>query len=197
MEIENLLKLEYILAFATFIVPGFIIMKIIRLKVPNKEFLLKDMMFEAFAYSLINLSLFGWLPFVLLNLEHEYWASLVFIVIIVGTPILLALAYIRILNSKWFQNNFNIQVPTAWDWYFSRRPLCFIRIYLKDGNEIIGYFGENSYATSFPNDGSIYLEKVYMQKEDGTLFMIEQSDGILISKESYSLVEFYKTEQGE
>ncbi len=42
MEFINLIKLEYILAFATFILPGFLIMKIIKLKVPNKDFLLKE-----------------------------------------------------------------------------------------------------------------------------------------------------------
>jgi hypothetical protein len=196
MEIENLLKIEYILAFATFIVPGFVIMKIIRLKVPNKEFLLKDMIFEALAYSLINLALFGWIPYLLLVHQSNNWAILAFIVILTISPIILALGYVKLLDSKLFRNNFNIQVPTAWDWYFSKRPLSIVRVHLKDGNEIIGYFGENSYATSFPNDGNIYLEQVYSANENGDLVAIRNSDGILISKESYTLIEFYKIEQG-
>lgn len=195
MELQYLLKLDYILAFATFIVPGFIIMKIIRLKVPNKEFLLKDMIFEALAYSLINLAFTAWIPYLCIINECKMLNVLAFMFILIIAPVLLAFGYIKFIGSKFFMNNFNIQVPTAWDWYFSKRPICFIRIYLKDGNEVIGYFGENSYATSFPNDGNIYIEKVYSDIGNG-LAANENSDGILIPKESYSLIEFYKIEQG-
>lgn len=194
MDLQNLLKLEYILAFSTFIVPGFIIMKIIRLKVPNKEFLLKDVIFEAFAYSLINIAFLGWIPYFLLKNGYEICAIIAFILILTICPVILALLYVKFINSKLFRDRFNIQIPTAWDWYFSQRPICLVRIYLKDGNEIIGYFGESSYATSFPNDGNIYLEQVYVKNEKNELIASEGSSGILISKDSYSLIEFYKVE---
>lgn len=62
---------------------------------------------------------------------------------------------------------------------------------MKDGSEVIGYFGEKSYATSFPNDGSIYLEKVYSKDEHGNLKLVENSNGILIAKDHHMSIEFY------
>lgn len=191
MEIENLLKLEYILAFATFILPGFLIMKIIRLKVPNKDFLLKDMLFEAFSYSLLNLSIIGWIPYLLLSNNHIGWSIFAFIFILIISPIILATGYIKVVGSKFFGKHFDIQMPTAWDWYFSQRPNSVLLIKLKDNSEIIGYFGETSYATSYPNDGSIYLEKVYIKDEKGALMIVENSNGILIAKDQYTTIEFY------
>lgn len=194
MEIENLLKLEYILAFATFILPGFLIMKIIRLKVPNKDFLLKDMLFEAFSYSLLNLSIFGWIPYLLLSNNYIDWSTIAFIFILVVSPIILATGYIKTVSSKFFGKHFDIQMPTAWDWYFSQRPNSVLLVKMKDGSEIIGYFGETSYATSYPNDGSIYIEKVYVKDSDGTLSRVENSNGILIAKDQYTTIEFYNIE---
>jgi len=191
LEIENLLKLEYILAFATFILPGFLIMKIIRLKVPNKDFLLKDMLFEAFSYSLLNLSLFGWIPYLLLSKDYTGWSIVAFILILVISPIVLATGYIKIVSSNFFAKHFDIQMPTAWDWYFSQRPNSILLVKMKDGSEIIGYFGETSYATSYPNDGSIYIERVYIKDENGALVIVENSNGILIAKDQYTTIEFY------
>jgi hypothetical protein len=45
--------------------------------------------------------------------------------------------------------------------------------------------GEKSYATSFPNDGSIYLEKVYSKGEHGNLKLVENSNGILIAEDHH------------
>ena len=48
-----------------------------------------------------------------------------------------------------------------------------------------------SYATSFPNDGSIYLEKVYAKDESGNIQLVEHSNGILIAKDQYISIEIY------
>lgn len=191
MEINDLLKIEYILGFATFILPGFLMMKIIKLKVPNKDFLLKDMLFEAFSYSLLNIAVFGWIPYLLLYYKYNGWSIVAFILILVISPVILSYIYIRVISSKLFRDNFDIQIPTAWDWYFSQRPNCMVLINLKDGSKVIGYFGEKSYATSYPNDGSIYLEKVYNQNEDGSIEQVEHSNGILIGKDQYTSIEFF------
>lgn len=121
MQIISLLKLEYILAFATFILPGFIIMKIIKLKVPNKDFLLKDMLFEAFSYSLLNITVSGWIPYLILAYNKIGLAIFTFILVLTISPVLIALAYVKIISSTFFTKNFDIQMPTAWDWYFSQR----------------------------------------------------------------------------
>lgn len=88
-------------------------------------------------------------------------------------------------------------MPTAWDWYFSQRPTSILLVHMKDGTEVIGYFGNKSYATSFPNDGSLYLEKAYTKDDNGNLKLVENSSGILVAKDQHISIEFYSTEGGD
>ncbi len=192
MNLKDLTAIEYLIVFIALILPGFIIIKMIKLKVPHKDFLLKDMLFEALSYSLLNLVLIAWLPYLLIyNEYHSFYVFMSFIVSFIIFPIFLAFMYIKIISSEYFMSNFNIQVPTAWDWYFSKRPNCTLLIKLKNGSEVIGYFGEKSYATSYPNEGSIYLEKVYIRNSD-KLEIVENSDGIIIKQDAFDTIEFYK-----
>lgn len=65
-------------------------------------------------------------------------------------------------------------------------------IHLENGNLIGGYFGANSYATSFPNQGDLYLEAVYEVAEDGTFGEpIEDTDGMIITSDDYHYVELF------
>ena len=191
MNLENLVKVEYLMVFVVLVLPGFLIMKIIKLKVPNKDFLLKDMLFEALSYSLLNLSLIGWLPYLTIKNElHSFFIFISFIFSVIIFPILLAFIYVKIISSEYFMKNFDIQIPTAWDWYFSQRPNCILLISLKNGSEVIGYFGEKSYATSYPNEGSIYLEKVY-KYNNNELEIVPNSDGIVVAKNEFDTIQFY------
>jgi hypothetical protein len=150
------------------------------------------MLFEALSYSLLNLSLIGWLPYIVIeNKFHAIVILSIFLFSVTIFPILLALAYVKIISSEYFMNNFDIQIPTAWDWYFSQRPNCLLLVSLKNGSKVIGYFGEKSYATSYPNEGSIYLEKVYKYNNDN-LEIVQDSDGIVIAKNEFDTIEFYK-----
>jgi hypothetical protein len=55
-----------------------------------------------------------------------------------------------------------------------------------------GYFGENSYATSFPNEGDVYLETVYRIQDDGTFGEpIDLSRGLLIRRDEYTHIEIF------
>ena len=195
MKFEDLIQLEYLLAFATLILPGFLVMKFIRLKVPNKDFLLKDMLFEALVYSLLNLAIFGWAPYLLLYYEYIVLSIIAFIFTLTISPILLTFCYIKNIDSKWFSKYFDIQMPTAWDWYFSQRKNAILLIRMVDDTEVIGYFGNNSYVTSYPNEGSIYMEKIYRKSSDSqSIEEIPSSQGMLITKDKYKTVEFYTTE---
>lgn len=193
MNFSDLVKMEYIIVFIVLIVPGFIIMKIIKLKIPSKDFLLKDMLFEALSYSLLNLSLIGWLPYLFVKDIFSATFMILFIFSIIVFPTLLAFVYIKIMSFEWFKNNFDIQIPTAWDWYFAKKRNCILIITLKNGSIVMGYFGKNSYATSYPNEGSIYLEKTYVYNDKKELYTTEDSDGIIIAKNQFDTIEIYKT----
>lgn len=83
--------------------------------------------------------------------------------------------------------------PTAWDYYFRKRQPCFVIARLKDGKALAGYWGRDSYATSFPNDGELYLQAVYRLNSDGTFGEpIADTRGALIRRDSYVVLEFFE-----
>jgi hypothetical protein len=82
--------------------------------------------------------------------------------------------------------------PTGWDYFVHQRRSCFMIIHLKDDNMIGGYYGENSYTSTFPNEPSIYLEKAFKINPDGTFGSeIADSFGLVISKEDFKYIEFF------
>jgi hypothetical protein len=161
-------------------------MKIISLKVPGKSFNLKDKIYESLAFSLINFIVFSWL----LAIENNDYRIFTIIIISLVGPVLLSFLYIKIVNSNFFKENFDIQTPTAWDEYFSRREEFFIIVHLKSGEKVCGYFGSNSYASSFPNNGELYIEKLFKYENNKIGDIIEYSKGVIIQKDSYELIEF-------
>jgi len=65
-------------------------------------------------------------------------------------------------------------------------------IHLKDDSMIGGYYGTNSYASTSPDERSVYLEKVYKINSDGTFGQeIQDSFGLVISKDDYKYIEFF------
>jgi len=55
-----------------------------------------------------------------------------------------------------------------------------------------GYYGQDSYASTPPDEPSMYLERVYKIKPDGTFGEeIKDSSGMVISKGDFKYVEFF------
>lgn len=59
--------------------------------------------------------------------------------------------------------------PRAWDRFFSARPVGLVRLTLKDGTRIGGWFGTDSYAAGYPEDPQdLLLEETYRLWPDGS-----------------------------
>lgn len=57
--------------------------------------------------------------------------------------------------------------PTAWDHLFRRSGPCFVRMRMRDGAWVGGWYGSRSYATSYPQPAEIYLESAWLMRPDG------------------------------
>ena len=57
--------------------------------------------------------------------------------------------------------------PTAWDHMFRHRGSCFVRVRLKDGTWVGGWYGSRSYATSYPEPPELFLESAWRMSPDG------------------------------
>ncbi|GHH88246.1 hypothetical protein GCM10018793_67240 [Streptomyces sulfonofaciens] len=69
--------------------------------------------------------------------------------------------------------------PSAWDHMFRHRGSCFVRVRLKDGTWVGGWYGSGSYATSYPEPAELFLESAWRMNPDGSFAgRIERTAGL-------------------
>jgi hypothetical protein len=93
---------------------------------------------------------------------------------------------------EWLKVNDRHQLPSGWDFWFSKGYLAHLRIVFPDGPTIWGYFGEDSFV-SYAKDGlNLYLEAIY-EEAPGPWFgeSNPRSCGAWVKVDDAVLVEFY------
>lgn len=189
------LNFESLGFFVAFIWPGVLAQQVYRLVMPTRAFEWKEAVGQGLFYSILNYIIL-FLPALFLlnekNLETHpvwYWAALVLLLIL--GPAALAVGYKSLHKLKWLGKWVQAPYQTSWDYFFDQRIACFIRVHLKDGRMIGGYWGKGSYASAYPHEGDLYISRAVQVAADGTLTgAVEGSRGILIRKEEYSFLEF-------
>ena len=78
---------------------------------------------------------------------------------------------------------------SAWDWKFANTKEQWVIVTLKDGTEIFGFFGRNSFASSRQDKYDIYVEWVYDIDGKGN-FSSRKEEGVLIPEEEIKTVRF-------
>lgn len=58
--------------------------------------------------------------------------------------------------------------PRAWDFYFSERPVTYLRVRTRDGTWVGGLFARGSSAGGFPHGGDLLIEEEWPLDEAGT-----------------------------
>ena len=194
------LNLDAIKLFIVLVLPGLISMQVYRLVMPARALDWGNAILEGLFYSLLNLILC--LPILwpihrgTFPSEHPVWYAIFAFLVLFVLPVLWPLALVRVLKSSMLSRWLQLPFPTAWDFFFDKRPDVFALIHLKSGEMIGGYFGRQSYATAYPTEGDIYLELVYKVNADGSFGApMEGSQGMLVRKDEYSYVEFYARPQ--
>ncbi|MFD5494378.1 DUF6338 family protein [Streptomyces sp. NPDC127091] len=82
-------------------------------------------------------------------------------------------------------------IPTAWDATFRRRGHCLVRARLKSGYWVGGWYGETSYASSYPEAADLYLQTAWAVSGTGRFERpLEQSDGLYIRMDDVELLDF-------
>ncbi|TCC34961.1 DUF6338 family protein [Kribbella sindirgiensis] len=101
--------------------------------------------------------------------------------------------------SQWFSNLFSYDhTPTAWDKAFQDRTPCFVRILTSEKEWIAGYYGLNSYSTSFPEKHQVFLEACYEVSKTGQIGdPIPGSEGVIVSCESAISIELIALEESD
>ncbi len=192
------IKTEQLLLIAGFILPGAISMYVYGLKVPQKEFELKDRIAEAICFSLVNF-LIVWLPVKQalasgLGQACPVVAWLVVIVGFVATPVVWPFALVWLLQKAEKRGWVALRAKTAGDDFFGRqRTECWLQVELPDGRIIGGRFGRSSFASSWPDPGHLFMEGVWRVDEDGYFVEpIPGNGGVLLRPTDYKLLRVYK-----
>lgn len=193
MDLQNF----HLVLFFVFVLPGLISMKVYRLILPAVDIDWKTALLEGLFFSSVTLLIFFPVIYLIFSAELLYSIKIIIcsaliLVTSVGLPFLLK----YLLTKTRLSEVLNLPYPTAWDYFFDLREPCFLLIHLNNGKWIGGYYGINSYATSFPNQGDIYLEAVYRIEEDGTFGeVIEESYGLLLTRDQYEYIEIFHVPQ--
>jgi hypothetical protein len=85
-------------------------------------------------------------------------------------------------------------IPKAWDWVFTRglRRQYLARITLTDGTIIGAGWGQDSFASSYPQEEDLYLEVVYTLGEDGSFGDPRPlSAGVLLKRSEIRSIELF------
>ncbi len=85
-------------------------------------------------------------------------------------------------------------IPQAWDWRFSNMPRGgqFVMVTLTNGEQVAGFFGPSSFASSDSNHRDIYIEEEYDVEEGGTWASRPERVGVLIPDREISYIEFWQ-----
>ncbi len=183
------LTLERLQLFLLVVMPGIIAIKVYDLFYPPEKRDFGSSLLEAMAYGLLNLAIWV-LPLISINRKpfieaHLAWYAVLSACFLVISPVLLALGVVWLRNTRFVSSRVGYPNKTAWDDFFKRRQECWILFHLKDGRMLGGYFGEKSYASTFPQQPEIYVEEVwrvdaggeFIEKVEGTLgTVIRQAD---------------------
>jgi len=195
-------SLDVVFYTAIFIAPGFIVKSIIDTLNPPKK--TNDVVFflSCFAYSLVNCALCSWAYILIKPFAEDrvtiYWIAFLGITLLVSVFLAIFIGFLkqrRIIHK--IADKLDIRTidptPTAWDYWFSKQETSFVLITLKDGSEIRGFWGYNSFASSDSDMQDVFIEKAYIKSVDsGQWIDNPENNGIYISKDMIRLIEFIK-----
>jgi hypothetical protein len=113
-----------------------------------------------------------------------------FVIVPVAWPLIL----VRLLQLAEQRGWIAVRARTAWDDFFGRQKTeCWLQVQLMDDSVIGGRFGRESFASSWPDPGHLFMQEVWRLDEDG--YFVEpllRSAGILLRPADYKLIRVYK-----
>jgi hypothetical protein len=179
--------------FILLILPGFIATKAFDLFVPGGNREASRQVLDALAYGTLNLG-FWYVPLDRYVVPHRdnlpvFYAFTV--VMLVVSPVVLAWLAGTVLMHRKARGLVRHPTPTAWDHFFGSGRRVWVLATLKSGMLIGGWYGWNSFASSYP-DRDLYLEQVW--KVDGTGRFGARQDGTagaIVSMDECQFIEFF------
>ena len=187
-----------------FMIPGFVWSATLSMLVPRRPRQYELRFLEFFTLSCINNAFHIWYFYYFwvsgYYLKYPFQTSLWLLLALLLSPFVLGLATGYLAQREaitLFLRRFGFRTihyaPTAWDWFFAKSTPQWVRVTLKDGQSVLGRFGEKSFAGSDPSNRDLYLEETFAyQQHGGKIEPVERTNGVLIMSDEIAIIEFYK-----
>lgn len=190
-------QVDKLILFIIFFVPGFISIRIYDLLVASERRDFSGTFIEAIGYSAINFALLSWLIILIHsnNFYEDYRVTyfILLVVILFVVPAILPVIFFKLITWKPIAQFVVHPDRKPWDYVFGKGKPYWIIVHLKDGRKIGGVYDEDSFASSYPAEEQIYLEKVWkLDKEGIFLRQIDRTEGIIIMRDEILSIEFFK-----
>lgn len=196
----NIWELDKLVLFLFFFVPGFIALKVHDLCTPTERRDFSKAWFDAVVYSsffaCIGIGGYRW------GLESDIFnkfPSLIylwFFLTLFIFPIIAQFLLKKLMNCDFFSSEFIHPIPKAWDYVFKEtKKQYWIIVHLKDRRQIGGFYGENSFTSSYPAKEQIYLEEAWRLEEGKFVEKIGRTGGIILTGDEIVAVELFELEE--
>ncbi|MGF1841500.1 DUF6338 family protein [Vibrio atlanticus] len=188
--------------FIMFVIPGFVSIKTYELLYPSQLRDSSKQIVDAITYSCVNYALLYWIIVDIesqtgqesLKVIHPTLYALFYIFVLLIFPVILTLTWKALRESKAFKMNLPHPTAKPWDYIFSQNRFFWVKVTLKDGTVVAGYYGEKSFASSAPAEEQIYLEQTWkLDDDDGFERMVNQTAGVIILTSEISHIELRET----
>jgi hypothetical protein len=194
-----------IVLLVVFIIPGFILMRVKRVSYPPSEYSAQSTILDSLALSCVIHGLaspvwyWSYVSRVYLTC-HVLFGVQVFMILF-AVPVLLGILFnvtSRTKGMRWLREFLYIPHPdpTAWDHHFRKGRAYWVWLTFKSGQVMAGLFGPSSFASSFPHQQDLYVEKLLALDSRGKVIGWKgNSAGALIRMENLERVEFLDIEE--
>lgn len=199
MDILKLLELapDKVTLLLFLLIPGFISIKVYDLQIPGRYRDFSKSILEIIVYSIVNLAIFIPLFYLFLLIfpsqlvESSIFKFIIVYIFIFITPIMWPCLLLKLYSFGIIKNRVLNPAPTAWDAIFLSKKVFWVIVYLKDGREIGGLYGKNSFASSYPNEEQIYLEEAWELEDRKFSKRVDRTGGIFLFKSEILGLEFF------
>lgn len=192
----NIWEADKFILFFAFVIPGFISIKAYDLFFPSEPKDSSKQLIDSIAYSSINYALLFspiiWVESSQLKNLCPFVYYLFYVLVLFVAPIIWVWIWKKTRESQRFQKNMPHPTQKPWDYVFGQRKPYWVIAKLKDGTEVAGRYGQNSFASSAPAEEQIYLEEAWFLNEDkGFDRPKNQTSGIILLSSELVCLEFF------
>jgi hypothetical protein len=192
----SLISADNLQVFLILVFPGFLSLRIYGLFIKTRKPDTTSQIVDAVAFSVVNLAVYvgGSFALELIGLNGRIGVQLLFVFCLLVSPVLLGYCAFQLHTSRALAKLGLIHpTPGSWDYFFGQRKPCMALFHLKSGRMVGGFYGYDSFASSFPHDEDVFIEKVCTVDQSSGQYtgFIQNSGGILIKRSDCEVIEFH------